>query len=199
MPGRRQRFRLLRRSSAAHALSKLRPRESRRRPVQRMQYQVRLPSVRPPCTLRRVRTYRRHGRLPGPTRPNYRTGQLFKGSFVGRQREMGELNAALEDGTRCQQCRIHSLHRDVLRLSLRRQIIPQCLAQDFPLNSEIIPGNMRTICCAGAFHQSAEDGWDGRVSRGGTILSSVSRSEYHDGDLPPGSSLVVGVARIHRC
>ena len=31
------------------------------------------------------------------------------------------------------------------------------------------------------------------------MLSSVRKSEYHDGDLPPGSSLVVGVARIHRC
>ena len=41
---------------------------------------------------------------------------------------------------------------DVLRLSLRRQIIPQCFAQDFPLNSEIIPDNMRTIRGAALFH-----------------------------------------------
>ena len=80
---------------------------------------------------------------------------------------------------------------DVLRLSLRRQINPQYLAQDFPLNSEIIPGNMRTICGAGAFPSVGGDGWDGSVTRGGTMSRSVSRSEYHDGDLPPGSSLVV--------
>ena len=49
---------------------------------------------------------------------------------------------------------------DVLRLSLRRQINPQCLAQDSPLNSEIIPGNMRTICGAGAF-PSVGGGWLG--------------------------------------
>ncbi|MFB3097051.1 MAG: hypothetical protein ACE1ZZ_00085 [Dehalococcoidia bacterium] len=56
----------------------------------------------------------------------------------------------------------------VLRLSFRRQINPQRLAQDFPLNSEIIPGNMRTIRSAALFHQSAEDGWES-VPRGDNV------------------------------
>ena len=36
-------------------------------------------------------------------------------------------------------------------------------------------------------------------ARGDTTLSAVTKSEYHDGDLPLGSSLVIGIARIHRC